>query len=97
MIGGQHAGQRGLHVVDGLVDDVVGLDVDPLVRACWTALGSGFTLKPMMMAFDAEASMTSVSVMAPTAPWMTRTLTSSRGQPLERRPGAPPPSRARRP
>ena len=30
------------------------------------ALRSGRTLKPMMMAFDAEASSTSVSVMAPT-------------------------------
>ena len=38
---------------------------------------SGRTLKPMMMALDAEASMTSVSVIAPTPPWMQRTRTSS--------------------
>ena len=30
------------------------------------ALRSGRTLKPMMMAFDADASSTSVSVIAPT-------------------------------
>ena len=30
-------------------------------------MGSGLTLNPMMMAFDAEASMTSVSVIVPTA------------------------------
>ena len=47
------------------------------ICACCIAFGSGFTLKPMMMAFDAEASMTSVSVMVPTAPWITRTLISS--------------------
>ena len=38
---------------------------------------SGRTLKPMMMAFEAEASMMSVSVIAPTPPWMQRTRTSS--------------------
>jgi hypothetical protein len=36
--------------------------------ACCTAFGSGLTLKPMITALDAEASMTSVSVMVPTAP-----------------------------
>ncbi len=34
------------------------------------ALRSGRTLKPMMMAFDAAASSTSDSLMAPTAEWM---------------------------
>ena len=41
------------------------------------ALASGRTLKPTMMALDVEASMTSDSLMAPTAQWMTRTRTSS--------------------
>ncbi len=34
------------------------------------ALRSGRTLKPMMIAFDAVASSTSLSLMAPTAEWM---------------------------
>ncbi len=41
------------------------------------ALRSGRTLKPMMIAFDAEASSTSDSLMAPTPLWMMRTLTFS--------------------
>lgn len=41
------------------------------------ALLSGRTLKPMMMAFAVDASMTSVSVIAPTPPWIVRTRTSS--------------------
>jgi hypothetical protein len=34
------------------------------------------TLKPMMIALDASARRTSLSVMPPTAAWSTRTLTS---------------------
>ena len=34
------------------------------------ALRSGRTLKPMMIAFDAVASSTSLSLIAPTAEWM---------------------------
>ena len=41
------------------------------------ALLSGRTLKPMMMALAVDASMTSVSVIAPTPPWIVRTRTSS--------------------
>ena len=41
------------------------------------ALLSGRTLKPTMMAPEVPASMTSDSLMAPTAQWMTRTRTSS--------------------
>ena len=41
------------------------------------ALRSGRTLKPMMIAFDADASSTSDSLMAPTPLWMMRTLTFS--------------------
>ena len=41
------------------------------------ALRSGRTLKPMMMAFDAVASSTSDSLIAPTPLWMMRTLTFS--------------------
>ncbi len=38
---------------------------------------SGRTLKPTMMALEVVASITSDSLMAPTAQWMTRTRTSS--------------------
>ena len=41
------------------------------------ALRSGRTLKPMMIAFDAEASSTSDSLIAPTPEWITRILTLS--------------------
>ena len=41
------------------------------------ALRSGRTLKPMMIAFDAVASSTSDSLMAPTPVWMIRILTLS--------------------
>jgi hypothetical protein len=41
------------------------------------ALRSGRTLKPMMMAFDADASSTSDSLMAPTPERITRTFTLS--------------------
>ncbi len=39
--------------------------------------GPGRTLKPMMMAFDADASSTSDSLIAPTPAWMMRILTFS--------------------
>ena len=41
------------------------------------AVTSGLTLKPMMMALEAEARDTSDSLMAPTPPWITFTITSS--------------------
>ena len=41
------------------------------------ALRSGRTLKPMMMAFEAVASSTSLSVMEPTPEWMTLMRTFS--------------------
>ena len=41
------------------------------------ALRSGRTLKPMMIAFDAVASSTSDSLIAPTPVWMMRILTFS--------------------
>ena len=40
------------------------------------ASGRGRTLKPMMIACDADASMTSDSLIAPTPVWMTRSRTS---------------------
>ena len=54
-------------------------------RRIWTlsccassaALRSGRTLKPMMMALEAVASRTSLSVMEPTPEWMTLTRTFS--------------------
>ena len=45
----------------------------PSRSASCRASAFGRTLKPMMMAFDAEASMTSDSVMPPTPVWMTLT------------------------
>ena len=60
---------RVLDVLDGLVDDAVQADVHLLALGRISrTLPSGRTLKPMMMAFEAEASMTSVSVIAPTPP-----------------------------
>ena len=40
-------------------------------------MASGRTLKPMMMALEAEARVTSDSLMVPTPPWITFTTTSS--------------------
>ena len=48
----------------------------PSVSASAVACGLGRTLKPMMIAVDAAASMTSDSLMPPTPEWMMRTLTS---------------------
>ena len=45
--------------------------------AAAAALRSGRTLKPMTMAFEAAASSTSDSLMAPTPAWMTRIVTLS--------------------
>ena len=41
------------------------------------AVASGRTLKPIMIALDAAARLTSDSLIAPTPPWMTLTTTSS--------------------
>ena len=41
------------------------------------AFESGLTLNPITIAFEAVARVISVSVIAPTAPWITLTLTSS--------------------
>ena len=49
----------------------------PSRSASSAALRSGRTLKPMMIASDAEASRTSERLMAPTPEWMIRTLTFS--------------------
>ena len=49
----------------------------PFCSAFILATGSGRTLKPTIIAFDALASITSPSDTAPTAPWMTFTFTSS--------------------
>ena len=52
--------------------------ISTLLRAADSlALLSGRTLKPTMMALEVVASMTSLSLMAPTAQWMTLTRTSS--------------------
>ena len=49
----------------------------PSRSASVTATGSGRTLKPTIIAFDAFASMISDSLGAPTPLWITRTRTSS--------------------
>jgi hypothetical protein len=60
-----------------LVDDRVQADLHVLLLRQLGALRSGRTLKPMMMAFDAVASSTSLSVMAPTPECSTLTRTFS--------------------
>jgi hypothetical protein len=55
-------------------------DVDDSRSATSAALRSGRTLKPMMIALDAEASSTSDSLMAPTPLWMIRIFTFSSRQ-----------------
>ena len=61
-----------------LVDDAVHAHIHlvALGHRPWRA-GSGRTLKPTMMALEVVASMTSLSLIAPTPPWMTLTRTSS--------------------
>ena len=48
------------------------------------ALRSGRTLNPMMIAFEADASSTSDSVMAPTPEWMHADLDLVVGELLQR-------------
>lgn len=55
-------------VLDGVVNDVVETNVDFFCAASAFALASGRTLKPMMIAFAVSASVTSLSLIAPTAP-----------------------------
>ena len=76
-LGGQHTLHGGLDLVDGVVDDPVHPHIHIDRAAVSLALSSGRTLKPTMMALEVEASITSLSLMAPTAQWMTRTRTSS--------------------
>ena len=74
----EQAGHRLLHLVGDVVDDRVQADVDAArASAISSAFRSGRTLKPMMIAFDAEASSTSDSLIAPTPAWMMRILTFS--------------------
>ena len=49
----------------------------PSLSAAAIAFESGLTLNPIINAFEAAAKVISVSVIAPTAPWITLTLTSS--------------------
>ena len=49
----------------------------PSLSACAAALLSGLTLNPITKALDAVARVISVSVIAPTPPWITLTFTSS--------------------
>ena len=71
----EHADQGGRDVLGDLVDDAVRAHVDALGLGERGRLpGSGRTLKPMMIAVEAAASMTSDSLMPPTPEWMTSHL-----------------------
>ena len=77
-LGGEHADHGVLDVLEELVDDLVGADLDVLGSASSRALRSGRTLKPMIVALEAAASWMSFSVMPPTPRCTNASLTSSR-------------------
>ena len=60
----EHADERLLDVLRQLVDDAVGADLDALALGERRASAFGRTLKPTTSAFEAEASMMSLSVIA---------------------------------
>ena len=66
------AADDGADLLEGVVgvflEEEDGSVFDPSRFAFSSATGSGRTLKPTMMAFEAFASMTSLSLIAPTAP-----------------------------
>ena len=68
-LGLQQTGHRRLDLVEQRVDDVVEADVDARLSAARRAAASGRTLKPMMIAPEAAARMTSDSVIAPMPEW----------------------------
>ena len=73
----KHTLDSSLNVVDCVVNNTVGAYVNLLGSAALRALASGRTLKPIISALAADASITSDSVIAPTPAWTTATLTSS--------------------
>ena len=76
----EQALHRGAQLLDDLVDDAVGADLDALALGHLPARRrTGRTLKPMMTASEAAASITSDSVMPPTPSRITRTVTCSCG------------------
>ena len=78
-LGREQADHGVLDVLEDLVDDLVGADLDVLgCSASSRALRSGRTLKPMIVALDAAASWMSFSVMPPTPRWTNDSFTSSR-------------------
>jgi len=73
----QESGHGQLNVLNQIVDDVIVSDVHLFLSASSVTRGLARTLNPMMIAPEAEASMTSVSEMAPVEEWMILSLTSS--------------------
>jgi hypothetical protein len=93
----EHALERGAHVLDRLVDDVVEPDVDALALRRRPRFAVGRTWKPITIAPAVVASSTSDSLIAPTPRWIDVDLDLGRGQLAERSRTAPAPSRPRRP
>ena len=60
----EHAGHSGLDLFTQLVDDIVEADIDLFLFSTSLTLAVGRTLKPMMMALEAAASMISDSEIA---------------------------------
>ena len=72
LLGLEQALHRRAQLLDDLVDDRVAADLDALaLAATWRASPTGRTLKPMMTASEAAASITSDSLMPPTPSWIT--------------------------
>ena len=74
----QHTLHGSFHIFDSIINDTVQTKIYTFSRSAVAfAVASGRTLKPMMMALEAAARVTSDSLMAPTPPWMILTTTSS--------------------
>jgi hypothetical protein len=77
LLGRQHAGQGSLDLIDCVVNHVVVTDIDTEGFGQLAGTASARMLKPMMTAPEACARLTSDSLIAPTAPWIIWTRTSS--------------------
>jgi hypothetical protein len=62
----EHAGRDLFHLIDHVIDDREVAQVQAVVLHDARAVASARTLKPMITAFDAAASVASDSVMPPT-------------------------------
>ena len=74
--GSKHACHGVFHLFDGLVDYRVEADLDTVALGGTAGCELGRTWKPMMMASEAAARVTSLSEISPTALWSTLTCTS---------------------